>query len=379
MKITRKGFEIKDFALGLRFLTGEDGFTPADAWELLFHTLPAEMMTGAELSGLQEETPEGPCYMCVMNNLPLKRFRLLWPAIAARPAIGARLLFYRPVWQSNRLERYEAAYEFLGSVSPDGSVENGDAAYGAMRFCGAAIEGKKEVPAVLIAPDGYCGVLSPARSARVLMQAAEGKLPGVQVVPFPLADGDRGTVDTIVRAQNGRYVKTEQTAEDGSVTELVYAVLPDRSVAFESDSRENTDRILKETLALGFRSFVIGLYGEAVPADSELMKSLPYPGAEEATVRLIEAGMEPDELLDLTAFNGKAKAALAVITGDGRREPAGPTQAVLSRCKALRVPVFTPDAPAACPVTAEEAEALLCASADKLFSVVRADRRFHVK
>lgn len=380
MMIRRKGFGIIDFALGLRFLTG-DGFTPADAWDLLFETLPADLMCGAELNGLYETTSEGPCYMCILNALPLKRFRLLWPAIASRPVIASHLLFYRPVYQSNRLEHLEGDYELLGTVTESGTVENGTVSHGKMRFFGPVIEKKMpEAPIILIAPDSYLGILSPTRCARILMRTAEEFFPHVQTVPFRLTGGGPGTADALVCALGGRFVKAGPDGED-STKEMTYAVLPDRSIAFESDSRAEADSIIRETLDLGFRSYVIGLYGDAVPKNDTFLTALPYPGAEIATVRLLEKGMSPKELLELMAFDGKAKAAACVITGDGRKEEehGAMTREVLVRCKTARVPAFALDGADRCPETEEQAEEMLRAAAARLFASLKAGRRFRRK
>ena len=380
MNFQRKGLAIKAFAMGFRFLINDaEGFSPKDAWNLLFETLSPGEVRGAELNGTFEVTGEGDCYICILNNVPLKRCRVLYAKMAAHPLIASHLLFYRPVYQSNRLERLVADYEYLGTVADTGEVQYGTAAYGTMRFTGVDKKADPFMEPVLflIAPDAYRGILTPTQSIRILMRVAYEYFPGAQIVPFQVADGGKGTIDALIHALGGRYVKSTYQEEDGTSFEATYGILPDRTVVIEAQSRRVADRILCETLDSGFTSFIIGLTDKAEASSASPFILPLHPRIGNVNVQFIDSGTGTAYFLDKADFAAAAKTASVVITGDGYKEgeQGAAVGEILSRCEALNIPAVSFMGADKEPATVEEAMEQLRFSAGRLFSVLKTGRR----
>lgn len=375
MSFQRNGLAIKDFALGFRFLTeqGED-FTPADAWQLLFEALPAANMEGAELNGLYETSPEGACYVCIFNNLSLARFRVIYPVLEKRADIMSRLVFYRSIYQSNRLERHPADYELLGTVSGDGMVRGGDVSYGNMAFSGPAIEKQKGfVPTVLIAATGFAGVLSQARCTRELMRIAGESFPNARVVPFVLPLGGKGTADALIRSLGGRYVTASVKDGEDNVKETLFGILPDRAVVYEAASEEDAKNLIRYGLDCGYTSFIIDVAGKA--AKDVSLSAPDHPRASDAAITIVGTDTDAETFVSLSAFSAAIRNASAVILCDGTPE-GDAARAMGDVCAKAHIPAFAVDAKMDNNTSREEAEEFLRARAKELFGTLKAGRRF---
>jgi hypothetical protein len=369
----------KRFSLGLRFLMQDaEGFSPADAWNLLFSCLSPGEVKGMELYGVHQQERNGQCYICVFSRASLSRCRMLYARLSAHPLICSHLLFYRPFLQNNRLEQL-TGYEYLGVVGDNGDVQYGEASYGTMRFCGdnTPLDPLLEPAVFLIAPDAYCGLLTPEQSIRCLMRVAYEYFPLAQIIPFPLADGGRGTTDALLHALGGRYVGTEVTAADGGRMEVEYGILPDRTIVIEAESVQTAQQLLCETLDIGYTSFIVGLYGEAACSEREPFQLPLHPRIGNVQIRIIDSGSGSAFFLDRAGFDARIREVSVVVTGDGYPDSAhhDAVREIRRRCAEGNVPVVVFDGEEPPPATADEALQRLRAGAARIFRLLHTGGR----
>lgn len=369
----------KRFSLGLRFLLRDaEGFSPADAWNLLFSCLSPAEVKGMELYGVSQQEKEEQIYICVISKASLSRSRVLYARLSAHPLICSHLMFYRPFLQNNRLEQIEG-YEFLGTVGDNGNVQYGEAAYGSMRFHGnnKPLDPLLEPAVFLIAPDSYRGLLTAEESIRCLMRVAYEFFPLAQIIPFPLASGGRGTTDALIHALGGRYVKTRVIMEDGTRETAEYGILPDRTIVIESESAPLAQAILCQTLDSGYTSFIVGLYGEAAcNADAPFRLPL-HPRIGNVQIRIIDSESGSAFFLDRAGFDAYIRDVSIVVTGDGYAEPEhrDAVAEIKRRCTEENVPLVVFDGAKREPLSAEEARTQLRSDAARVFKLLQTGGR----
>lgn len=369
----------KRFSLGLRFLLQDaEGFSPADAWNLLFSCLSPAEVKGMELYGVRQQERTEQCYICVISRASLSRCRALYARLSAHPLICSHLLFYRPFLQNNRLEQLEG-YEFLGTVGDGGDVQYGEAAYGCMRFHGdnKPLDPLLEPAVFLIAPDAYRGLLTPEQAIRCLMRVAYEYFPLAQIIPFPLANGGRGTTDALLHALGGRYVQTHPTMEDGARVEAQYGILPDRTIVIECESAPLAQKLLCETLDIGYTSFIVGLYGEAACSERAPFQLPLHPKIGDVQIRIIDSGSGSAFFLERAEFDARIREVSIVVTGDGYPESAhgDAVNEIKRRCAEENVPVVVFNGEEQPPASVEEALQRLRESAARIFRLLQTGGR----
>jgi glycerate kinase len=80
---------------------------------------------------------------------------------------------------------------------------------------------------IIVAPDSFKGSLTAMQAADAIVQGVRGVLPEAEIVPIPLADGGEGTVEALVLATRGRFVKRQVTGPMGEAVEATLGVLGD--------------------------------------------------------------------------------------------------------------------------------------------------------
>ena len=369
----------KRFSLGLRFsLQDAEAFSPADAWNLLFSCLSPAEVAGMELYGVRQEEYQTSCYICVFSKASLSRCRALYARLSSHPLICSYLLFYRPFLQNNRLEQLEV-YQFLGTVGDDGNVQYGETAYGCMRFHGKnkPLDPLLEPAVFLIAPDAYHGLLTPEQAIRCVMRVAYAYFPLAQIIPYPLADGGRGTTDALLHALGGRYVQTTVVDADGKKQVAQYGILPDRTIVIESESQANAQQLLCETLDSGYTSFIIGLYGAAACDEREPFRLPLHPKIGDVQIRIIDSGSGTAFFLDRAGFDARISDVSIVVTGDGRAEGehGRSVEEIVRRCAEQNVPAVVLEGAEHAPANVEEALQQLRESAAKIFRLLQTGGR----
>lgn len=369
----------KRFSLGLRFLLRDaEGFSPVDAWNLLFASLSPSEVKGMELYGVRQQERQQQCYICVISKASLSRCRALYARLSAHPLICSHLLFYRPFLQNNRLEQLDG-YEFLGTVGDNGDVQYGSVAYGQMRFHGdnKPLDPLLEPAVFLIAPDSYRGMLTPEQSIRCLMRVAYEYFPLAQIIPFPMADGGRGTIDALIHALGGRYVTTHLKQSAGDFVEAQYGILPDRTIVIESESVPLAQQLLCEMLDIGYTSFIVGLYGDAACSQSEPFQLPLHPKIGDVQIRIIDSGSGSAFFLDRAEFDTRIRDVSIVVTGDGYPEAShlDAVNEIKRRCAEANVPVVVFEGEQQPPASVEEALQSLRLSAARVFRLLKTGGR----
>ncbi|HWR22137.1 MAG TPA: glycerate kinase [Feifaniaceae bacterium] len=232
--------QIRKFSLGLRFdiMAGEEGqATPAQIWEEIFSVLTTNDTKGLQLYGGMasfEYSPAGPYYLCVLTNGSLKQLRRVYGMLERDEGIGMYLTATHPFLQNNELERVEGL-TYYGKVQGDGSLSGGEEPL--FDVCICKKRGKRRPVGkgivFLLAPDAFYPSLSSKQAIRRLTLAARKQIPGVRVLPLPIADGRPGTVDAILTARNGTMRRVQITGPQGEKREACYAVFGGRTAVIE--------------------------------------------------------------------------------------------------------------------------------------------------
>jgi len=135
---------------------------------------------------------------------------------------------------------------------------------------------------IVVAVDSFKGSLSTFESAIAIKEAAEEVYPGVETVISPIADGGEGTVEAIVSANNGEFVKTVVCNPLGKNIEAIYGFIPQTKTAVIEMSAasgitliDQCDRnplntttfgvgqMILDAIDKGCRKFLIGIGGSA--------------------------------------------------------------------------------------------------------------------
>lgn len=273
--------EYSKFSLGLRFaMTSDSGLTPESCWNVTFSEVPITHVVDATLFGAWDDVGAADsesAYICMFSNLPLKVGKALFAQLQQKPVLLSYLTIYRPFIQNNRVEKCSEV-EYLGRVQEDGTVNDGDVVYGAMKISGTLPEFCEKVGGcnrILIAPDAWAGKFTSADAARHMLRSAAHSLPKAKLSTQLIADGGQGTLDALVCSVHGRYSKAKIKNSSGETREMQYGILPNRTIVLESEglSQEELDQALTLPQNKGFRSYIIaagsGILPESVPEGVE--------------------------------------------------------------------------------------------------------------
>ncbi len=135
---------------------------------------------------------------------------------------------------------------------------------------------------VLIAPDSFKGSLSAIEAAICMEEGIKKACPDADTTLLPLADGGEGTVDVMVRAMGGTYVRVKVDDPLGRPIEASYGKLEDgRTAVIEMAAASGlpllsgeeldpvratsygTGQLIRSALDEGCRRLIIGIGGSA--------------------------------------------------------------------------------------------------------------------
>lgn len=149
---------------------------------------------------------------------------------------------------------------------------------------------------VFIAMDSFKGSLSSSDSSKAVTEGIQEVYPDVEVVTMRLADGGEGTVQALVEATGGRYVKTVVTGPLKEQVEAEYGILGgDRIAVIEVaaacglplvpeggrnpllTTTYGVGELILDAVQQGCREFIIGLGGSATnDAGAGMLQALGY-------------------------------------------------------------------------------------------------------
>lgn len=135
---------------------------------------------------------------------------------------------------------------------------------------------------VIISPDSFKGTLTALEAAQAIEKGIKQVNEDVETILMPVADGGEGTVDALVLATNGHYVKTTVLDPLGREIEASFGVLGNRSTCviemasasgimlLHNNERNprvassfGTGQLIKYALDQGYRDFIICIGGSA--------------------------------------------------------------------------------------------------------------------
>ena len=135
---------------------------------------------------------------------------------------------------------------------------------------------------IVIAPDSFKESLTAAKAAAAIERGFSRVFPKAAYVTVPIADGGEGTVDAIVTARDGRYVKKRVRGPLGTARQARYGLLDDGALAViemaaasglelvprgERDplvaSTYGTGELVRDALDRGARQIIVGVGGSA--------------------------------------------------------------------------------------------------------------------
>ncbi|NLT95326.1 MAG: glycerate kinase [Clostridia bacterium] len=135
---------------------------------------------------------------------------------------------------------------------------------------------------IVIAPDSFKGSMSAMEVCDAVEKGIRAVLPTAAIVKVPMADGGEGTVETLVKATNGKIVKINVLDPLGNEVESKFGILGDgRTAVIEMalasgltmvplekrnplvTTTYGTGQLIKGALDYGCREFIIGIGGSA--------------------------------------------------------------------------------------------------------------------
>lgn len=135
---------------------------------------------------------------------------------------------------------------------------------------------------VVISPDSFKGTLTALEAAQSIEKGIKQANSGVETVLLPVADGGEGTMETLVLATNGHFVKANVLDPLGREIEASFGVLGNQSTCViemasasgitllhnkernpRIASSYGTGQLIQTALDRGFRDFIICIGGSA--------------------------------------------------------------------------------------------------------------------
>jgi glycerate kinase len=135
---------------------------------------------------------------------------------------------------------------------------------------------------VVIAPQAFKGGLSGPKTAMAIKEGVLAVFPHAEVSLMPIADGGDGTLQSLVDASGGRYIKSKIPGPLGCPTIAIWGVMGDEKTAVIEMAKASglalipqgqlnprktttigTGVLIKEALDKGYRTIIVGLGGSA--------------------------------------------------------------------------------------------------------------------
>ncbi len=135
---------------------------------------------------------------------------------------------------------------------------------------------------IVLAPDSFKENLTSLQVATCIEKGIKRVLPKANCIKVPMADGGEGTVQALVDATGGRFVRKKVTGPDGNQVSSRYGILGDGETAViemaeasglhlvEKEKRDpltattyGTGELIMDAMKKGSRTIIIGLGGSA--------------------------------------------------------------------------------------------------------------------
>lgn len=199
---------------------------------------------------------------------------------------------------------------------------------------------------VLIAIDSFKGSISSIDGSKAISLGIKEVDPDTEIVTLPLADGGEGTVEALVQATDGQFVKREVTGPLYEKVDAVYGILGDKKTAVievaaacglplvPSNKRNpfvtttyGVGELICDAIDKGCREFVIGLGGSATnDAGVGMLQALGFKFLNQYNEEIGWGGKELRHIrkIDVTDIHPELKACTFKVACDVNNPLYGP-------------------------------------------------------
>ncbi|HEY7841289.1 MAG TPA: glycerate kinase, partial [Gammaproteobacteria bacterium] len=134
---------------------------------------------------------------------------------------------------------------------------------------------------IVIAPDSFKGNLDAMNVARAIERGVRRVMPGARCVKVPMADGGEGTVQSLIDARGGRFIRARVHGPSGRMVRARYGMLADGTAVIEMAEASGltlvrgaarnplrtttygTGELIADALDRGARRIIVGIGGSA--------------------------------------------------------------------------------------------------------------------
>lgn len=193
---------------------------------------------------------------------------------------------------------------------------------------------------IVIAPDSFKGNLTSLQVAKALEEGIRRVLPKVNCVKIPMADGGEGTVQSLVDAVGGKFVRKQVCGPLGKPVKARYGLLADGETAviemaeasglpLITDKQRNplkattygTGELIMDAINKGARNIIIGIGGSATVDGGSGMAQALGVRFRDSRGRIIKeraAGgmLERIDRIDMEAVDPRVRKTKIVVASD---------------------------------------------------------------
>lgn len=191
---------------------------------------------------------------------------------------------------------------------------------------------------IIIAPDSFKGSLTSREAAGIINQAVLAVDPSIETVQIPMADGGEGTVEAILWNRKGEmvtcrvhdplgrlieasygWVAAEKTAIVETAAASGLPLLTSAEIDPEKASSCGTGELIKDALARGAETIILGLGGSAtVDAGTGLFQALgvKFFAEDMSEIEWTGGRLERIAAMDITGLDPRLKMADIIIASD---------------------------------------------------------------
>lgn len=148
---------------------------------------------------------------------------------------------------------------------------------------------------IVVAIDSFKGSLSSIELGNIIEENIKKVYEKAEIIKLPIADGGEGTVDTLVKGSNGKFVEVEVNNPLMKKIKTKYGILNNKTAIIEMASASGlplinekdrnpmktttygTGELIKDAIKKGCRDFIIGIGGSATnDAGLGMLQALGY-------------------------------------------------------------------------------------------------------
>lgn len=199
---------------------------------------------------------------------------------------------------------------------------------------------------ILVAPNAFKEALSAREAGEAIKGGLLRALPNSDITVLPIADGGDGTIEVLVEATNGRFIKKEVTGPLGERITAEFGILGDGKTAIIEMARSSglalvpkdkrnpaitttygVGELIREALDRGVKRVLVGIGGSATnDGGAGMAQALGARLLDKEGKELPFGGLALKELvkIDMTNFHPLAKECEVIVMADVKNPLCGP-------------------------------------------------------